>query len=202
MLLLLTKSLPEIRRFDSPHLGRLFTPRHVNAVGATAEAGIPWAADNDAFGSFDPRRYVQMLGMIAGTPGCLFVVAPDVVGDARTTLSRFRRWEPIIHELGLPVAYVLQDGLERVGVPWDLCEAVFIGGTTEFKLSVQAERVVAEAKSRDKWVHMGRVNTTRRIRRAQAWGCDSIDGSKWVRWSRTWLPDGIAALVHEQPELI
>ena len=43
---------------------------------------------------------------------------------------------------------------------------------------------------RGKWVHMGRVNSTRRIRYAASIGCDSVDGTKWVRWRDRYLTDG------------
>ena len=36
---------------------------------------------------------------------------------------------------------------------------------------------MAEAKARLKWVHMGRVNSLRRLRYASAIGCDSADGT-------------------------
>lgn len=164
------------------HVGRLLQPRMATSVDRTIELGLPWAADNDAFSGFRPGPYLKMLGSIAEKQGCLFVVAPDVVADARATLTRFMRYGPIIHECGLPAAYVLQDGLEGVGVPWDKCEAIFIGGTTEFKLSPLVHRTVREAKNRGKWVHMGRVNSKRRIRYAASIGCDSVDGSRYGRF--------------------
>ena len=51
---------------------------------------MPWAADNDAFNvnSWDERaerRFVRMVEALSGLPGCLFVVCPDVVGDAGLT---------------------------------------------------------------------------------------------------------------------
>ena len=52
---------------------------------------------------------------------------------------------------------------------------------------------MAEAKRRRKWVHMGRVNSERRIRYAASIGCDSIDGTKWVRWRDIYLNAGLAA---------
>ncbi len=198
MLLLLTKSLPEIVRFDSPLLGRLFTPRHVNSVDKTVEAGIVWAADNDAFGGFEPGPFLRMLGTLAGTPGCRFVTAPDVVADWPATLAQWRVYQPVIYDCDLPAAIVLQDGCDHI--PGD-ADAVFIGGSTEWKLSPQAEALAREAKARGLWLHMGRVNSIRRLRRAQDWGCDSVDGSSWVRFSDTWVPRAIAVLSNEQREL-
>jgi hypothetical protein len=56
---------------------------------------------------------------------------------------------------------------------------------------VMAPRPRRWRKRAGKWVHMGRVNTDRRIRYAAAIGCDSIDGTKWVRWRDAYLNDGL-----------
>ncbi len=200
MLLLVTKSPMQARRDsgDHPNVGLLMTPRNVQNP-----QGLPWAADNDAFGTFDPVAYVTMLGKIAKHDGCLFVTAPDVVADARATLTRFMRWQPILAELGLPAAYVLQDGLEGVGVPWRFVDAVFVGGTTEFKYSAIVQRTLAEAKDRGKWTHMGRVNTPSRIEFAHSLGTvDSIDGSQFSRWSKTHLPWGARSMENAQGSLL
>lgn len=169
-------------------MGRLFTPRMVDAVQATIDAGIPWAADNDGFQGVDFGAYTRMIGRLAGMPAGLFVVAPDVVADSAETLVRFERWEPILHDLALPVALAAQNGLEDRTIPWDRFEALFIGGDTEWKLGPAAARIVAEAKARGKWVHMGRVNTFQRIRYCRDIGVDSIDGTNWVRWTDRYMP--------------
>jgi hypothetical protein len=48
---------------------------------------------------------------------------------------------------------------------------------TEWKLGQLARDLVAEAKQRGKWVHMGRVNSLKRYRYAKLIGCDSADGT-------------------------
>lgn len=203
VILFVSKALPTLLRFDSPHLGRLFTPRHVNAVRRTAEAGVPWAADNDAFSGFDEARFVAMLDLLRDVPGCRFVTAPDVVGDASETWRLFSHWGPrIADEYGLPAGFVLQDGATSRSVPWLAVDAVFIGGSTAWKLSPEAEWLAREAKDRGKWLHMGRVNGMRRLRRAQAWGCDSVDGSSFARFTDTWIPQALNAITHVQPEMI
>lgn len=163
--------------------GRLFQPRHVNAVARTAEL-MPWAADNDAFHNFDEPRFRAMLERLEGHPGCLFVAAPDVVGDADTTLERFQTWGPAIRRK-LPVALVAQDGLTLAGVPWEEIDALFIGGTTEWKMGGSARRLVDAARARRVWVHMGRVNSYQRAVYAAAIGCDSVDGSGVARFDQT-----------------
>jgi hypothetical protein len=85
---------------------------------------------------------------------------------------------PRIRVLGFPAALVAQDGLERLDVPWAAFDVLFIGGSTEWKLGEAARALVARAKARGKWVHMGRVNTRTRLRYADAIGCDSVDGTR------------------------
>jgi EAL domain-containing protein (putative c-di-GMP-specific phosphodiesterase class I) len=60
---------------------------------------------------------------------------------------------------------------------WDEIDCLFIGGSTEWKLGPAAAELVAIANSLGKWVHMGRVNSERRYRYAEAIGCDSVDGT-------------------------
>ena len=75
---------------------------------------------------------------------------------------------------GYPVARVAQDGCRWLPAG---PKAVFLGGTTAWKLGPHARHVVREAKRRGMWVHMGRVNSQRRFRYAHAIGCDSVDGT-------------------------
>ncbi len=176
------------RHLGSPYLGALVVPGAGNRVDPLLTAGVPWAADNAAFTGFDAARFCRMLGRIAGHPGCRFVACPDVVGDAAATLRRFAVWSPVIRALGLPVALVAQDGLERLAVSWDDLDALFIGGSTEWKLGPHAAAVAREAKQRGKWSHFGRCNTRKRFRHAYQLGCDSIDGSGFSRWPDQRIP--------------
>lgn len=159
------------------------SPRNRQAKGIE-KLGMKWAADNDCFVGFKPGEYVKMLQQLAGKPGCLFVTLPDVVGDAVATLSLFYEWEPMVKGCGLPCAFVIQDGQDMASIPWERIQALFIGGTTEFKLGPQVREITREAKRRGLWVHMGRVNTLRRIRYARRIGCDSFDGSGYSRFQK------------------
>jgi hypothetical protein len=49
-----------------------------------------------------------------------------------------------------PIALVAQDGLEPLPVPWEQLEALFIGGSSRWKLGPHAARLVREAKERGK----------------------------------------------------
>jgi hypothetical protein len=189
-----------LRRFqDCPYLGHLKTPRSREAIGSLH---LPWACDNDAFSGFDVPRYLRMLSGVHGERP-LFVTAPDVVGDAVETLRRFAVWGPMIREIGLPVAIVGHDGVENEAIPWDACDAFFIGGSTAWKLSRAAALLGQEAKRCGKWLHMGRVSSLIRLRHAYNIGCDSVDGTHWSRWGDKHIPVGIRWMerIHRFPPM-
>ena len=200
MLLLATQAEPQMRAHRHPNLGRLLQPRHYPRASATAASGVPWAADNDAFNGWDhdaERRFLRMVDALRGLPGCLFVVCPDIVGEAGLTSLLFEEYAPLLWAHGLPPAYVLQEPgveYERSWIPWGSIGALFIGGASnEFKLGPDVEQIVAEARQRHIWTHMGRVNSLRRIAYAASIGCDSIDGTQWVRFRDTHLKTGLDA---------
>ncbi len=58
----------------------------------------------------------------------------------------------------------------------------------EWKLSAAARALVAEAKRRRKQVHMGRVNSYKRLAYAVAIGCDTADGTYMTRAPDRYLP--------------
>lgn len=188
MLLLVTKGLGTLLRYNPRNVGRMVQPRALGRIPDTPRAGFVWAADNDCFNGFHQGRYERMLDAVKGVPACLFVTSPDVVGDSRETLRLFGLWSGRVAETG-PVGLVAQDGLTVQATPWDEIQTLFIGGTTEWKLGEEAALLVKEAKDRGKWVHMGRVNTWRRLEYAKALGVDSVDGTKLSWFSDTYLND-------------
>lgn len=191
-LLLVTMAQPHFDEYAGhDHLGRLVVPEHYWRVADTATAGLPWAADNGAFGEFKPHDYRLMLAAITGLPGCRFVAVPDVVADAAATLARFTEWHDEAAATGQPLALVLQDGMTTDDVPWPQLRAVFVGGSTEWKLGPAARELVDEARRRGLHVHLGRVNGRRRYDYARSIGCDSVDGSGLARFHRTHLLDAL-----------
>lgn len=156
-------------------LGFIATPAQSNP----RPAGVRWCADNGCF-SDRYRGDWEFTVWLAGQRGiddCEFAVAPDVVGDAERTLARSRPLLTVIRGMGYRVALVAQDGLEQLRIPWDRFDALFIGGSTEWKLGAGARAIAREASLRCKWVHMGRVNSRERLRYAATIGCDSADGT-------------------------
>ena len=173
-----TASGPRVREaIDAGLLGMIASP----ACGNRVRPGWAWCADNGCFtatGYPGDEAYLRWLGRRAGyADRCAFATAPDVVADARATLRRSVPMLERIRALGYPAALVLQDGQEHTRVPYDLIDAVFVGGTTAWKLGPAAADLVAEAVSLGKYAHLGRVNSLRRLRHAVAIGCQSVDGT-------------------------
>lgn len=189
MMILVHASPTTLEPYRTDNLGVLCSPRRVYGNEMN---GWPWAADNDAYSNWDAGRYRDMIQRIRERHGLLWVTAPDVVGKWRDTLALFIAWRDHLH--GLPVAYVAQDGQENHQVPWDDITALFIGGTTAWKLGPHAAKLIREAKDRDKWVHMGRVNSYERTRYARWLGCDSIDGTQFSWFRDRWLPPYLNSL--------
>lgn len=149
--------------------------------GAKHLEKVLWAADNGCFTNpdLDVEKYLAWLEKLKGfQETCLFATAPDVVGDSRATWGRSEPILPRIRALGYPAALVAQDGVDERPIEWDAFDCLFIGGTTEWKLSPNAHRLCREALSQGKWVHMGRVNSFRRLLRARFAGCQSADGTQ------------------------
>lgn len=160
----------------APDVGLMLTPMMWNAPDMT---DVIWAADTGCFSApekYDEGAYLRWLAE-RDPQRCLFAAAPDVVGDAARTIEKALPVLPKIRAIGYRAALVAQDGLEDLDVPWDECDALFVGGTTTWKLSESAYQLAREADRRGKWVHLGRVNSWRRLKAAAISGYDSADGT-------------------------
>lgn len=191
-------------------IGFIDTP----AQGNHRPPNIFWCADNGCFSSkFREDHWWSFLE--ANTHDlslCAFATAPDVVGNAAATLDRSAPWLPRIRALGYPAALVAQNGVEKLSIPWNDFDCLFIGGSPdcpnhgaseftktgrgeherryckqcgelmpEWKLSAEASALAREANARGKWTHLGRVNSRRRWKIAEALGYDSADGTFLTR---------------------
>ena len=160
-------------------VGQLLTPltryrlRNPNA---------PWAIDNGAFAGFKEADFLSLLEREAHhRESCLFVTVPDVVGSARRTLEVFEHWYPRLSRW--KVALACQDGQEHLPIPWNRIQAVFIGGSTNWKGSPAAAQIIQAAQLLGKHVHVGRVNDARRWQHFEALGVDTCDGTGIARYS-------------------
>lgn len=166
-------------------LGCAITP----AQGKLPPEGALWCADSGCGPGDSPDldpgqgypgdlRYLAWLARLrCYRARCVFATAPDIICDARATLARSKPFLPVIRAMGYRAALVAQNGIDQLRIPWDDFDCLFLGGDDAFKLGPVAERLVAEANGRDKWTHMGRVNSDKRSRIADRFGCDSVDGT-------------------------
>jgi hypothetical protein len=142
---------------------------------------IPYALDNGAFSAFihrrewDEKQFYAMLNKVPQWKKPLWVACPDKVLDKEQTLRMWDEHSSRIKNLGLKVAFVLQDGMTLKDVPQE-AEIIFVGGSFEWKW-----RMLPEICKWGKRVHCGRVNSYEGL-----WICDennveSCDGTGWVR---------------------
>jgi len=171
--------------------GYMRTPK----MGNRPVEGSVWFADNGCFSSKGEREFKldEYLTWLRSQDEktCLGATAPDKVGQAVETVKRSRPVLPLLRQIGYAASFVAQDGLsvnsegslvaksetEELSISWDEFDVLFIGGSTEYKLGATLAAVVKEAKSRGKWVHMGRVNSFKRWLYAASIECDSVDGT-------------------------
>lgn len=166
---------PETRqKFFDLNTGVLITPACSYFSEDLSQTVV--AADNGCFQkSWDPGRWRDWISCIDREVE--FAVVPDVVGDWHATRSAWDQYLVEVTRRCFTPAFVLQDGQRSVDVPWDQAGYLFIGGSTEFKLSDAARRLTSEACERGLGVHMGRVNSYKRLQLASDWGCISADGT-------------------------
>lgn len=179
MIVLLDTShdLAECGRELGCEVGQLLTP-----LTGFKNRGTIFGIDNGAFSGFSRNKFEsRILREIPHKARCKFVAVPDVVGSADLTTDLFHVWKRRL--CGWPLAYVLQDGLENVRIPWGEISAIFVGGSTKFKTSEIAFEAARQAKNNGgKWVHVGRVNSALRF---DTWKdlADSCDGTGISKYS-------------------
>lgn len=164
-----------MRRADPKLWGQIITPLR---FGKNICTGFIWIADNGCFsGKWDEGKWLRWLDrMLPFQASCLMATAPDVVGDAQATLERFAYYAPMLRERGWPVGFVAQDGMEALAWP-DSYDVLFVGGTTDWKLGSGADKCIRIAQRQGKWVHVGRVNSVKRIKHFLLRGANSVDGT-------------------------
>lgn len=131
---------------------------------------------------YTPKKYEELVRTAVErfadtTGGVRFATAPDVVCDWSATLAASLPMLDVIRGWGVPASLVLQDGATPETVPWGRFDHLFIGGSTEWKVGPMAETICREAATRHIPVHMGRVNSLKRLRLARRFACESADGT-------------------------
>ncbi|MFF8717548.1 hypothetical protein ACF07T_40050 [Streptomyces sp. NPDC015184] len=159
-------------------LACMTTPAQGNVIPDNAL----YACDNGKFGKGWPGASAWFAWLAEtldryGRERCLWALAPDVPTDAEATLAESAPWLEGIRGLGIRAAFAAQDGSEHGLVPWESFDVLFLAGSTAWKTGPAAHRLALQARSHGLDVHMDRVNSRRRLRIAQDFGCTSCDGT-------------------------
>jgi hypothetical protein len=162
---------------------------HLIGPGGWRKPFMPYALDNGAFGAwvaktpFDEDAFGYLLAQALTSKAWppLWIAVPDVVADAKATIESWQRWAPNLRRMGVPLAFVVQDGMERQDVPGD-ADVVFVGGTTKWKWST-----VPSWCAWFRRVHVGRVNRPRALDYLEQLGAESCDGTGWLRGDQVQL---------------
>lgn len=163
----------QFKKYPPSRWGIIRNPRNITN---TIPPGYKWCLDNDAFNEFDPDRFMKAITEYReNQKSCLFVVAPDVMGSAKKTLENYAHWYPIIKDLGWKVAFVAQPGQQYYHLP-EKFDALFIGGGLAGSPRI-ADPLIKTAQRLGKWVHVGKINSEKAIKRYSILGVDSVDGT-------------------------
>ena len=151
----------------TPHQGNVTFPDEWDVIADNGCFSGRWTHDGWLRWLLDLPRSVR------------FVVAPDHfdASGARcheTTVKRWEHYGDLIERHGFTPAFVCQVGAQPHTIPD--APVLFIGGTSEWKLGPDAWAIVRRW-SGERWCHMGRVNSARRLETARAMGCHSVDGT-------------------------
>jgi hypothetical protein len=149
--------------------------------------GFKYALDNGAWHAFQRQCSFDTTAFLAAYrklgKGSDFVVLPDIVAGGLGSLEYSLSWLPRLGDC--PNYLAVQDGMIEADIePINGIDGIFIGGTTEWK---EATMAIWGKVARQKRIvlHVGRVNSVRRIHMCEAAGVDSFDGSSVSRYAVT-----------------
>ena len=153
----------------------------------TDKTVAPHGLDNGAWSAyqkdepFNGPAFERALDVAGHTAD--WIVIPDIVAGGTQSLEFSLSWLERMRQFKLCLIAV-QDGMELSDIRPHLSDRVgiFVGGTTDWKIDTVRDwgRL---AKETGTYLHVGRVNSARRIRLCQWAGADSFDGTAATRFS-------------------
>jgi hypothetical protein len=155
------------------------------------------AIDNGAWGAYQrkeewtPDRFCQLVEQYGRKAS--WVVAPDIVCGGVDSLARSLQWVPWLLDRCQRVLIAVQNGMTDADLRPHVGPRIglFVGGDSEWKegsLPVWG-RLARESGC---YLHVGRVNSARRIRLCAMSGADSVDGTSGTRFAVTIPPLSLA----------
>ena len=162
----------------------------VSAAGCLRNEGFPYALDNGAWSSyqqgrpFDEPAFVRALRKLGA--GADWTTLPDIVAGGHASLDLSLRWMRHVLDESNRALLAVQDGMsvEDVRPFIGARVGIFVGGSTKWKLAT-LNLWTALGREVGCWVHVGRVNTARRISLCSSTGATSFDGTSASRFSKT-----------------
>lgn len=162
----------------------------LSPAGVLRTEGFTYALDNGAWSAYQQNRAFDVQAFNDALrrfgPAADWVAVPDIVMGGIESLKFSIEWLPSVLRLAKLALVPVQDGVtarmmqpivgSRVGI--------FVGGSTEWKeSSLPMWRDLKQATGC--YLHVGRVNTARRIHLCSAANADSFDGTSASRFSKT-----------------
>src|SRR6185369_2503931 len=140
----------------------------VSARGVLRSEGFHYALDNGAWTAyqrgeaFDERAFLVAVDKLGADAD--WIVIPDIVAGGLDSLRFSLSWLSRLQDVGVPLLLAVQNGIEprEVGGLVSPGLGIFVGGDTAWKegtMSVWGDLAV----ERGCHLHIGRVNTVRRI---------------------------------------
>lgn len=163
----------------------------VSASGVHRSEGFGYAIDNGAWSAhcsgrpWDRAAFVRCLDLLGRDAD--WVVAPDVVLGGPASLDLSLSWLGPLLDRTARVLLAVQDGHTADQLAGWLGPRVglFVGGSTRWKEQSTLAIWGPLARSVGCWLHVGRVNTARRISICSAAGASSFDGTSATKFSTT-----------------
>lgn len=151
-------------------------------------AGFRYAIDNGAWHAYQHGLQFNEIAFASAYERLAmeadFAVLPDIVAGGLQSLEYSLSWRDRLR--ACPTFLAVQDGMTaaHVAPALDGIAGIFVGGSTEWK-----ERSLPTwgslARQQRVKLHVGRVNTARRIFLSEAAGATSFDGSSASRYAST-----------------
>ena len=162
----------------------------VSARGALRPEGFPYALDNGAWTAFQKKEPFNVpafeKALVKLGADADFTVVPDIVAGGGASLDFSLSWLRRVQDASPNVLIPVQDGMVISDVEHLLGDQVgiFIGGGDVFKLTTM-DAWCELGRRRGCWVHVGRVNSAKRIKQCAMAGATSFDGSSASRYAVT-----------------
>jgi len=149
-----------------------------------------WGLDNGAWTAhqqgtpWQPEPFLRLCDKLGS--GAQWVVVPDIVAGGWESLELSKQWLPKLQGVAKHQLLAVQDGMTPDHIEPYLGQhvGIFVGGSTDWKLST-LHLWGALATKVGCYLHIGRVNSIKRINMCQDVGAHSFDGTSVSRFSKT-----------------